>query len=88
MFIYLVMISDSLFRSTTMVDENGFPEDDDALSQFVPEDDPQSPEDLFGNLQGQGLDKDLSLSDTTSSLDDEDEEGDQPGDQDELFSPA
>ena len=69
-----MMISDSHFRFSTMVDENGFPKDDDAQSQFVLEDDPESPEDLIRNLHRQGFDKDLSLSDTIFSLDDEDED--------------
>ena len=71
-----------------MVDENGFPEDDDAMSR-VSGDDQGDIED-FSNLQC--LDRDLYLStDSTQTSGDEDEDGDQddtnPGGQDEVPSP-
>ena len=71
-----------------MVDEYGFPEDDDLESQYVPGDDPESQGDFF-NPPGQDLDRDLSLSDSSSSSleDEEDKERDHSGDQDEDSSP-
>ena len=72
-----------------MVDENGFPEDDDAISRISGDD--QGDEGDLTNAEC--LDRDLFLTDsnTSQSSEDEDEEEEledaRPGNQDEFLSP-